>query len=199
VDTNPSPAPEDVVVALDPEAERALVENHQRFLTFLERRVGSRVVAEEILQSALVRTLESESVPRDSEGVVIWFYRLLRNALVDHYRKQAAEGRAVERIAREPDGGQVDPELRQAICACLHGLLPSLKPEYAEMVQRVDLEERPVTEVASQLGVTSNNASVRLHRARQALKRQLERACGSCATHGCLDCTCGSGSGPAGR
>jgi RNA polymerase sigma-70 factor (ECF subfamily) len=35
---------------------------------------------------------------------------------------------------------------------------------------------------------------VRLHRARQALKRELERSCGTCATHGCLDCTCGASS-----
>lgn len=38
--------------------------------------------------------------------------------------------------------------------------------------------------------VTANNASVRLHRARRALKEQLLRACGACAAHGCLECSC---------
>jgi RNA polymerase sigma-70 factor (ECF subfamily) len=33
---------------------------------------------------------------------------------------------------------------------------------------------------------------VRLHRARAALKTRLEQSCGTCATHGCLDCTCRS-------
>lgn len=49
----------------------------------------------------------------------------------------------------------------------------------------------PLQKVAKALGITTNNATVRLHRARRALKRELERSCGICATHGCLDCTCG--------
>lgn len=177
---------------LTPEAERALVENHRRFLTFLEARVGNRATAEEVLQAAFVRTLEAGTAPRDGEGAVTWFYRLLRNALVDHYRKEAAAGRAVEQLAREQDERAPDVELHEAVCACMRGLLPTLRPEYAAMVQEVDLAEKPVAEVAAELGVTNNNASVRLHRARQALKRQLERSCGTCATHGCLDCTCGA-------
>ncbi|MDY7227127.1 RNA polymerase sigma factor [Hyalangium rubrum] len=169
---------------------RVLVENHRRFLSFLERRVGSHAVAEELLQAAYVRTLEKGHELREGESAVAWFYRLLRNALVDHYRKQASEGRAMEREAREATEQGDDPELKATVCACMGELLPTLKPEYAELLQRVDLEERAVPEVAAEVGITPNNAGVRLHRARQALKKQLERSCGTCATHGCLDCSC---------
>jgi hypothetical protein len=62
-------------------------------------------------------------------------------------------------------------------------LLPNLKAEYAEVLRRVDLEETPLPRVATDLAITTNNATVRLHRARQALRRQLERSCGTCATH----------------
>jgi RNA polymerase sigma-70 factor (ECF subfamily) len=169
---------------------QALVDSHRHFLAFLERRVGSRAVAEELLQSAFVRTLEKADALRGEERAVAWFYRLLRNALVDHYRKQAAEGRALEREAREATEVGPDPELTQAICACVGELLPTLKPEYSELLRQVELEERSVPEAAAAVGITPNNAGVRLHRARQALKRQLERSCGTCATHGCLDCSC---------
>jgi RNA polymerase sigma-70 factor (ECF subfamily) len=169
---------------------RTLVENHRHFLSFLERRVGSRAVAEELLQAAFVRTLEKGKELRDGESAVAWFYRLLRNALSDHYRKQAAEGRALVREAREATEVGSDPELKDTICACVGELLPTLKPEYAELLRQVDLEERSVPEIAAEVGITPNNAGVRLHRARQALKQQLERSCGSCATHGCLDCSC---------
>jgi RNA polymerase sigma-70 factor (ECF subfamily) len=70
-------------------------------------------------------------------------------------------------------------------------LLPNLEPEYAEVLVRADLEETPIGQVASDLGITTNNTTVRLHRARQALKREFKRSCGTCATHGCLDCPCG--------
>ena len=172
------------------EVTQALVANHRRFLAFVERRVGNRAVAEEILQSAFVKTLEKGGALHDGEGAVTWFYRLLRNALVDHYRRQAAEGRALEREAREAEEPSEDPELKQTVCACVGELLPTLKPEYADMVRQVDLEERAVPDVAREAGITPNNAGVRLHRARQALKKQLERSCGTCASHGCLDCSC---------
>lgn len=169
---------------------KALVDNHRHFLAFLERRVGSRAVAEELLQSAFARSLEKGGELRDEERAVAWFYRLLRNALVDHYRKQAAEGRALEREAREATEVGPDPELKQAVCACVGELLPTLKPEYSELLRQVELEERSVPEAAAAVGITANNAGVRLHRARQALKRQLEKSCGTCASHGCLDCSC---------
>jgi RNA polymerase sigma factor (sigma-70 family) len=178
---------------------RTLVENHRDFLAFLERRVGSRAVAEELLQAAFVKTLEKGDALRDGESAVAWFYRLLRNALVDHYRKQAAEGRALEREAREATEAGPDPELKSAVCACVSSLLPTLKPEYAELLRQVDLEERSVPEVAAEAGITPNNAGVRLHRARQALKHQLERSCGTCATHGCLDCSCQTHRDPGSR
>jgi len=192
---HPDPLPEGEGKELNPGVVEALVGNHRRFLAFLERRVGSRALAEELLQAAYVRTLEKGGDLEEGEGAVAWFYRLLRNALVDHYRRNAAEGRALEREAREASALGPDPELTQTVCACIHDLLPALKPEYAELVRQVDLEGRSVPEVAQEAGITPNNAGVRLHRARQALKKQLERSCGTCASHGCLDCTCGKPGG----
>jgi RNA polymerase sigma factor (sigma-70 family) len=184
----------EVQLPLTQEVVDRLLANHRQFLRFLEARLPSRAVAEEVLQSAFVRAIERGGALRESESAVAWFYRLLRNALVDQYRSTGSEARALEVEAREASGA-IEPELRDAVCACMTQLLPTLKPEYAEIVRRVDLEETPVGEVAAALSITPNNATVRLHRARRALKERLERSCGTCATHGCLDCTCGAPGG----
>lgn len=167
-----------------------LVENHRQFLAFLEARVSSRAAAEEILQAAFVRAIEKADTVKIGESTVAWFYRLLRNALVDHYRRGASEGRALEAHAAEVET-VFEPELENVVCRCIADLLTTLKPEYADMIRQVDLENRPLSAVASALSISQNNATVRLHRARQALKASLERSCGTCASHGCLDCTCG--------
>ena len=68
-----------------------LVENHRRCLRFVESRVASRQDAEEVLQQAYVKSTEGAHALRDSESAEAWFYRLLRNALVDYYRRRAAQ------------------------------------------------------------------------------------------------------------
>lgn len=174
---------------MSPEIEAALLENHNRFLAFLEKKVGDRGKAEEILQGAFMRALERGVPAADEQGAVKWFYTVLRNAFVDSYRRQRSQGRTMEEVESEAFG-IIETELEANVCSCMHALLPSLKSEYAEMVRQVDLEERTISEVAAATGITPNNATVRLHRARQALKKRLQQSCGACATHNCLDCSC---------
>ena len=164
-----------------------LVANHRRFLEFLERRTGSRAEAEDILQAAFLRGIEKAGELRDADSAVAWFYRLLRNALTDSWRRRDAEQRALAAVQAEPHD---DEELRAEVCRCVSALLPTLKPEYADLLRQVELEDVPVAEAARRAGVTPNNASVRLHRARQALLKAVQQSCRTCATHGCLDCTC---------
>jgi RNA polymerase sigma-70 factor (ECF subfamily) len=171
-------------------ALQALVDNHRRFLDFLERRTGNRADAEDVLQGAFVRALEKGEELRDGESAVAWLFRLLRNALVDRARAGMARDRALEGRA-EGDREREDDELEGEVCRCVAGLLPTLKSEYAELLRRVDLDGEAVHGAAQALGITPNNAGVRLHRARKALLREVQRSCRTCATHGCLDCSCG--------
>lgn len=185
--------PEDVAISASPETVAVLVENHRRFLAFLEKRVGSRDVAEDILQDALVRGLTRASQLRDEESVVAWFYRALRNALIDYWRRRDVERRVFDTASESTDAVEpaVDAELLNTVCACATSLIATLKPEYAQALREVDLASVDVKTFASRHSLTPNNASVRLFRARAALRRQVERTCGACADHGCLDCSCG--------
>ncbi|MDP1563944.1 MAG: sigma-70 family RNA polymerase sigma factor [Pirellulaceae bacterium] len=169
-----------------------LLANHRRFLRFLEQRVGSREDAEEILQTAFVRSLDKGAEIRERESSVAWFYRLLRNAVIDHYRRNAANQRKIAGFAQQLSDSEqaIDSATEKVICECIHELIPRLKPEYAELISRVDLQGSDVISAADALGITAGNARVRLHRARAALRLEVERACRTCATHGCMDCTC---------
>ena len=176
--------------SLSPEAIARLVGGHREFLAFLERRVESRAAAEDILQSAFARGLE-HGAGVQNEKVVAWFYRVLRNSVIDHYRHRSTTARAMEAWGRDfTESQEPDAELRREICQCVSGLLATLKPEYRDALRIVDLEEGKLSDLAQQSGITAENAAVRVHRARKALRRQVEQACGTCAEHGCLDCHC---------
>ena len=169
-----------------------LVDNHRQFLGFLERRLGDRALAEDILQDAFVKSLQKEDDARDETASVAWFYRTLRNAVIDHYRRTGARGRALATRAREMEGAaEPPPELHDAICGCVTRLASTLKPEYEAAIRRIDVEGAPVQDFAAEAGITANNASVRVFRAREALRKQVRASCGTCADHGCLECSCG--------
>ena len=166
-----------------------ILEKRAQFLAFLKSRLKSEDLAEEVLQAAYVKSLEKGADLRKDESVVAWFYRILRNALVDHYRKAKTRKKALAATAK--DETAEDPRLEKTVCKCVSALVPTIKPEYAEVLSQVDLEGAPVQEVALRFGMSANNASVRLHRARKALRDQVIQVCGACASHGCVDCSCG--------
>lgn len=184
-------SPDDDGTSARPSAEvlATLVANHREFLAFVQSRVRDRALAEEILQDAFVRSLDKLDTIRDT--AVGWFYRVLRNAIIDHQRRRASSERRLEAYANERgDAAADDAELHRVVCKCVGALADTLKPEYAVALRRIEIEGASVKDYADETGISSNNAGVRIFRAREALRRQVARSCGTCADHGCLDCTC---------
>lgn len=183
-----------------PDVVRVLVGNHRQFLGFLEKRVGSRAVAEDILQDAFVRGMAKLDTLRSEESAVAWFYRLLRNAVIDHKRRNGSAERKLAAFGLEVEqSSEPDVDLRGAICKCVGELAATLKEDYAEALRSVELDGVAVKDYAERAGISTNNAGVRVFRAREALRKQVMRSCGTCADHGCLDCTCDKSRGGCGQ
>jgi RNA polymerase sigma factor (sigma-70 family) len=171
-----------------------LVENHRAFLSYLERRLGERALAEDVLQDAFARVLaRPEQVP-EGEALVPWFYRTLHNAAIDRFRRQGAASRALEAFARELETAEtVRDDTHREVCQCINRLASTLKPEYADALRAIEVDGLPVKTYADRNGLSAGNAAVRVFRAREALKKRVVESCGTCATHGCVDCTCQAG------
>ena len=100
--------------------------------------------------------------------LVAWLYRVLNSTLADFYRSETKRHQNEAEYARlqtdHLQGFDVNPV---TVCMCLYKLIPTLKPEYSEILQRIDLSGESHATVASNLGITANLVRVRLHRARQ--------------------------------
>lgn len=169
-----------------------LLENHRAFLRFLERKVGDRTLAEDILQDAFVKVVARPDQAPPAEALVPWFYRNLRNAAIDRYRREGASSRALEAFAHEMQRSDAaSPEMSAEICACVMKLTDTLKPEYADALKVIDIDGQSVKAFAEARGLSSSNAGVRVFRAREALKKRVKESCGLCAEHGCTNCSCG--------
>ena len=179
-------------IATTERLREALTDNLAAFRGFARSRLGDPELAADLVQDALLKALRAGDELRYDENLVAWFYRILRNAIIDLYRKKATEAKALERFAAELDNKPAAGRSDRVICGCLTRLLPMLKPDYAELVRRIDLDGQSAQAVAADLGVKPGNLKVRLHRARQQLRKRLLQTCQLCATHGCLNCSCES-------
>jgi RNA polymerase sigma-70 factor (ECF subfamily) len=167
----------------------ALQRNH--FLHFVQRRVDSPAIAEDIIQSAYIRAIEHAPALRNEESAVAWFYRILRNAVIDHYRHRAAEDHALAQWAHDlATEAAPDPQTQEIVCGCINHVLPTIKRSYSEILRSIDLAGESLQAFAAKAGITTGNAAVRIHRARHALKKELIRVCSICAKSACTNCTC---------
>ncbi len=169
--------------------ESQLVAGRERFLGYIRKRVSDPELAEDILQDCLLKAVRNAPQLKAEDNLVRWFYRILQNAIVDAYRRRAADLNRRLNYAAEAESSYEEDDAN-TVCECVNELIPTLKPEYAEAA-KLELEGDDPDTAAERLGITKNNLKVRTHRARQALRKRLEETCKVCADDHCLDCSCG--------
>lgn len=179
---------------IDPKLMAILIERRVQFLRFLQKRLGDRDEAEDVLQDFYLRVLLKGDQIRDGNSIVAWLHTVLKSVMVDHFRREATRRDAHQLMAAEwlatslqDETAKADEEAFDRVaCTCFYRLLPTLKSEYAEVLTRVDLAQEERAKTANALGITPGNMRVRLHRARHALKEVLETSCRQCREHDCF-------------
>lgn len=172
-------------MSLDP-----LLEHLDAFVGFARARTGDPELAADLVQECLLKAMKADLVPEDVEGVVTWFYRVLRHAIIDAHRRRETREKSSDALAIELSG-RLEPEEEKNICQCVMKLLPGLPAADAELLRQIDLEGASASDLARLLNLRVNTLNVRLFRARRKLRELVERTCRTCAAHGCLDCDCG--------
>lgn len=134
--------------------------------------------AEDVMQDALLKTYTYVNRIEEPEAFRTWLYTTVRNACLMKRRRHAGEPAQFEPIeplavadpARAADqrliDAGVDRRLRQA--------LDRLPPAQRMIVVMREMEGLSTKEVASVTGLSEANVKQRLHRARLALRRDLE-------------------------
>lgn len=168
-----------------------LMENLTAFQGFARKWTGDDDLAADAVQESMIRAIKAAPDLVHTEQLMAWFYRILRNVLTDLHRRKVARNRVMDQYAEETSiEGLVSEEFETDACQCFRSLLPTLKNEYARIIELCDLEGESHDQAASMLGISKNNLKVRLHRARGQLRIRLEQTCQLCSSHGCFDCNC---------
>jgi DNA-directed RNA polymerase specialized sigma24 family protein len=170
----------DLQVGPDTNAVRArLIASYQDFLTFVQERVGSRALAQGILQDAFVCPNDGLDNPADDESATAWFVRRLRNAVLDYQRRHEVTTHSLVTFAEElAEGSAAAVKTYRVVWQSMARLTRNLEPVYAQALQRIEADGLAVEAYASEEGVKSPNVLVvQVFLAREGLKRQIVLAC----------------------
>ncbi len=129
--------------------------------------------AEELTQDVFLKAFEHLSSFKADSSFSTWIYRIAYNTAITAARKKKQNPLVVDDalIANLSDA-QVDNVLddeREEQIEKLHRAISCLSAEERALITLHYEEEKPLSEVALILGMTENNAKVKLHRIRKKL------------------------------
>ncbi len=177
--------------SVHPAVAHAMFGHRQRLVSSLAAWLGA-ADAEDVFQDACLKAVERGGSLRRCESAPAWFERIVRRAAIDYVRHADAERRVRVAFDLDPTQGPdpARPHAYHSACRCGLALVSTLRPSYADVLRRVDVEEESISDVAVTLRTSANNIRVRLHRARSEMKTRLLEWCGPCAQHGGRSCSC---------
>lgn len=155
--------------------ERLVAEHAQGLFGFLTYRTGDRVLAEDILADTLEAAYRHRSRFDPRRGTErTWLYSIALNRLRDHARRQAAEARALERVAGALPGQAASAaesvEDRDLVLRALEVLS---EPERECVALRFG-GDLSLKEIAKAVGEPVTTVEGRLYRALRKLRAEID-------------------------
>lgn len=120
-----------------------LTENRSIFEAFLRRRVQDDFIVQDLLQQSLVKAVQQQRSLNNEESVVPWFYRILRNTVIDYYRAKTSESTRrndfieQSKVLADDHVPSLD-EVKATVCGCLDDAISVLRPGYSDLTRRID-------------------------------------------------------------
>jgi RNA polymerase sigma factor (sigma-70 family) len=160
----------------DAAALAALYSRHRVALFgFLERYVGDRMLAEEILQDTLLAVWRSARAYAGRSSVRTWLFGIARRQAHNRLRARSPEQVPLDRVAgwADPAPGPAEWALAAAHREVIAEALDQLALQYREVLALAFAARITHREIAEILGVPVGTVKSRLHHARAALARVL--------------------------
>lgn len=139
---------------------------------YVSRRVGGdAALAEDLVQETWMRALDTwpaRGVPREP---LAWLKRVARNTLISHFRRVRPELVDPSILDLAGDFTSAAPE----DAAAVGWGLARLRRAHAEVLEAFYFDGKSVREIAGECGTSERAIEGRLRRAREKLRKQLQR------------------------
>nr|MBC7612838.1 sigma-70 family RNA polymerase sigma factor [Pseudopedobacter sp.] len=175
----------DTVLAGNQSAYAELVKRNQRYVfTLALRFTRSREDAEEVAQDTFVKAYRSISSYQRTAKFSTWLYTIVYNTAMTYLRKKRLDTSSIDdkgNLIQLESYGSMSENLsveRKSRSFYVNKAIENLLPDDATIINLFYQGEQSLEEIAKVMGMEANTVKVKLHRARQRLKNQLENILG---------------------
>ena len=159
----------------DAQAFRRLIDRHAGWgVGFVERMVGARADAEDLVQTAFLRVWQGAAKWERAARFRTWFYRVLYNLCMDHFRANAVP---TEDLDEELPDGQPSVEERYASAQRadrVRAAISALPARQRAAIVLCYYQELPQADAAATLGVSEGALESLLSRGRATLRKSMQ-------------------------
>lgn len=151
-------------------------EYHDQLLDFIRKRVKDRSDADDILQEVFMKILSKIDTLKESDKLKNWLFQVTRNTITDHYRQLQKDKKLEEPLFFAEENHDENTSMKAAE-SWIGLYIDGLPEKYRDAVIMSELKGQSISEIACNLDITYTNARARVHRGRQALKKNLTDCC----------------------
>lgn len=166
---------------VQPPLAHVVAELSEPLLRYLERYVGDRALAQDLLQETLIRIDRGLPGFQGRASLKTWAFSIATRVAADHFRRPVNRVRIVDVdvSAQLSDADRsVDERLViDEMNSCVRDVIDSLPEDYRAAIVLHDLEGMSAIETAGVSGCSVATAKIRIHRARLRLRQALEVEC----------------------
>lgn len=148
---------------------------------YLERMVGNRATADDLLQETLLRIARGLTKFEGRSSVKTWAFTIATRVATDHFRRPDTRVRIVDMDqTKEIPDSDIDGEFRMVVDemnSCVREIIDSLPEDYRAALVLHDLQGLTAAATAEACGCSLATAKIRIHRARARLRNALKAEC----------------------
>jgi len=141
---------------------------------YLRRLMGNDVLAEDVQQEVWLTVVRNIGRLKSPEAFTVWLYRIARTRALDRIQ-QPKHSELVEE-ATEPVDASDDDAFSPEDAARVHAGLAMLPAAHREVLLLRFMEDLSYEQIAEVIGSSVGTVRSRIHYAKSALRRQLEKS-----------------------
>src|SRR4051794_6911849 len=151
----------------------------QRLVRYVRGLVGNEEDARDVAQEAFVRAYTHLARFDPARSFSVWLYGIASHVAVDWLRRRTRRSNLEQRVPEPPAPPSPEDEaLRGEMAGRVQAAVRELPLDYRQIVLLHYGEGLSCAEAATVLGISHGAARVRLHRAREQLRRRLGAVAG---------------------